>query len=55
MNVRFVIRRGRGFFYIIIINEIIILNFVVLLIKDRLYIIRFIIKKKSYRLINILL
>lgn len=41
-------------FYIITINEIITLNSVVLLSKDRLYTIRSTTKKKSHRSTNIL-
>lgn len=41
-------------FYIITINEIITLKFVVLLSKDRLYTIRSTTKKKSHRSTNIL-
>lgn len=42
------------FFHIITINEIITLNSVVLLSKDRLYTIRSTTKKKSHRSTNIL-
>lgn len=54
MNARSATRRGRGFSYIITINEIITLKSVVLLSKDRLYTIRSTTKKKSHRSTNIL-